>query len=63
MAGHGETEAIKLLGGSASAAADAVGVTPQAVAQWPEQLPQRIRDRVEAALYRKATSFKRKQAA
>jgi hypothetical protein len=47
-------EAIQLLGGTVAAAAEAVGVTYQAVVQWPEELPRRIKDRVEAALYRKA---------
>lgn len=47
-----KSEAIKLLGGTTSAAAEAVGITYQAVTQWPEELTRRIRDRVEAALYR-----------
>lgn len=47
-------EAIQLLGGTVSAAAEAVGVTYQAVVQWPEELPRRIKDRVEAALYRQS---------
>lgn len=45
--------AIELLGGTISAAAAAVGVTHQAVAKWPEQLPPRIADRVLAAVARK----------
>ena len=44
--------AIELLGGSVAAAADAVGVTYQAVDKWPDQLPPRIADRVQAALWR-----------
>jgi len=47
-----KSEAIALLGGSVAAAAKAVGVTAQAVGQWPDPLPQRIADRVQAALYR-----------
>ena len=47
-----KTEAIALLGGSIPAAAAAVGVTYQAVDKWPEVLPQRIADRVQAALWR-----------
>ena len=47
-------EAIRLLGGSHKAAAEAVGVTVQAVSQWPEQLPRRIADRIAAALWRKS---------
>lgn len=46
-------EAISLLGGSISAAADAVGVSYQAVRKWPEELPTRIADRVWAALARR----------
>jgi hypothetical protein len=34
------------------AAADAVGVTYQAVDKWPDELPARIADRVQAALWR-----------
>ncbi len=45
--------AIELLGGSASAAAAAVGVTPSAISQWPEDLPPRLVDRVLAAQARK----------
>jgi hypothetical protein len=47
-----KTDAIKLLGGTATSAAAAIGVTPQAVAGWPDELPPRIEDRVLAALYR-----------
>ena len=47
-----KTEAIKLLGGSPTAAASAIGITPQAVSQWPDELPERIADRVYAALAR-----------
>ena len=57
-------EAIKLLGGSPSTAARAIGVTPQAVNDWPDPLPPRIADRVQAALWRQAQAKKRtKQAA
>jgi len=45
--------ATKLLGGSPSAAAEAIGITPQAYGQWPETLPRRLEDRVVAALARK----------
>jgi hypothetical protein len=50
--GMRKTEAIRLLGGSVQAAADAVGVTYQAVDKWPDELPARIADRVQAALWR-----------
>lgn len=43
-------EAIKLLGGTVSEAAKAIGINPQAVTQWPDELPRRISDRVIAAL-------------
>lgn len=47
-----KTEAIELLGKSVAAAAEAIGVTYQAVDKWPEVLPPRIADRVQAALWR-----------
>lgn len=52
-----KTEAIELLGGSIQAAAGAVGVTYQAVDKWPDELPQRIADRVQAALWRIANGI------
>ncbi len=45
--------AIDLLGGTVTAAADAIGITGSAVTQWPDELPPRIADRVMAALYRR----------
>lgn len=51
-----KTTAIELLGGSPAAAARAVGITASAVAQWPDELPQRIVDRVQAALWRMSQS-------
>lgn len=47
-----KSEALKLLGGTPAAAASAIGITPQAVYAWPEELPPTIADRVLAALYR-----------
>lgn len=47
-----KVEAINLLGGSDVSAAEAVGVTRQAVTKWPDELPPRIADRVYAALWR-----------
>ena len=47
-----KTEAIALLGGSTRIAAQRIGVTRQAVEKWPKVLTTRIRDRVDAALYR-----------
>ena len=49
-----KTEAIKILGGSIADVAEAIGITPQAVSQWPDELPARIADRVQAAIARKA---------
>lgn len=48
-----KTEAINLLGGTSAALARAVGITPASVSEWPEVLPPRIADRVQAALWRK----------
>ena len=45
-------KALELLGGSVSTAAAAIGISSQAITQWPEELPQRIVDRVQAALWR-----------
>ena len=44
-----KTKAIELLGGSVSAAADAIGISYQAVHKWPDVLPDSIADRVVAA--------------
>lgn len=49
-----KSEAIELLGGTVSAAADAIGITRSAVSQWPEELPDPIRDRVQAAIWRRS---------
>src|SRR5574341_341986 len=51
--GMQKARAIELLGGTVTAAAQAIGVTPSAVTQWPDELPARIEDRVLAALARK----------
>lgn len=48
-----KTEALRLLGGSATSAAAAIGISPQAVSQWPAKLPAAIADRVQAAIARK----------
>jgi hypothetical protein len=47
-----KTEAIKLLGGTVGAASRAIGVSSSAVSLWPDELPARIADRVQAALWR-----------
>jgi len=48
-----KAKAIELLGGTVTTAAAAVGVTPSAITQWPDELPGRLEDRVLAALARK----------
>jgi hypothetical protein len=48
-----KTKALELLGGTLSSAAREIGVSTQAIAQWPDELPPRIEDRVLAALARK----------
>lgn len=48
-----KSEAIELLGGTPTEAARAIGITSQAIGQWPEVLSPRIEDRVLAALQRK----------
>ena len=53
-------KAIELLGGTPSIAARAIGITPQAVNDWPEVLTPRIADRVQAALVRIREAKKRK---
>ena len=52
IASMDKIKAIELLGGSVSEAAKAIGVSYQAVRNWPEKLPNRIEDRVLAALVR-----------
>lgn len=47
-----KTDAIQKLGGTKAAAAKAVGISYQAVDKWPEELPTRIRQRVQAAFVR-----------
>ena len=44
-----KSDGIEVLGGTARAAAEAIGVSPQAVCDWPDLLPRRIADRVLAA--------------
>lgn len=48
--------ALDLLGGSVVSMADAIGITPAAISQWPDELPDRLRDRVIAALVRQGKS-------
>jgi DNA-binding transcriptional regulator YdaS (Cro superfamily) len=48
-----KSEALAVLGPRPSDLARAIGVTPSAVSQWPEELPPRIADRVVAAIARR----------
>lgn len=48
-----KSEAIAVLGGSVSAAAEAMHITYQAVDKWPEVLSNKVSDRVLAAWARK----------
>ena len=41
-----KSKAIEILGGTVSAAAEAMGVSYQAVDKWPDELPPRIAERV-----------------
>ncbi len=50
-------EAIRLLGGTVQSAADALGISYQAVSKWEPELSQRITDRVHAALWRVANGI------
>ncbi|RYE43942.1 MAG: hypothetical protein EOP24_26195 [Hyphomicrobiales bacterium] len=44
-----KSRALELLGGTL-AASEAIGISSSAVSQWPDDLPERIVDRVIAAL-------------
>lgn len=56
-----KSEAINLLGGTPTAAANSIGITVSAITQWPDVLPQRLIDRVQAALWRIEQLRARKQ--
>lgn len=45
-------EAIQIFGGSMRAVGDALGISRQAVYQWPEELPQDTSDRLVGAAIR-----------
>ena len=51
-------KALEMLGGTVAAAASAIGITYQAVADWPDVLSDRIADRVYAAIGRKEMTEK-----
>ena len=61
--GMDKKDAIALLGGTVAAAAAAIGVSHQAIARWPERLPARIADRVQAAMFRRLQLVERKRGA
>ena len=48
-----KTTAINMLGGTTTAAAQAMGISYQAVKQWPPRLPSRIADRVLGVVARR----------
>ena len=48
-----KSKALELLGGTARKAATQLGISPQAVSKWPDELSPRIADRVVAAVARK----------
>ena len=48
-----KAQAMRPWGGNMSAAAREIGCTPHAILAWPDPLPPRMRDRVQAALYRR----------
>jgi hypothetical protein len=47
-------QAIKHLGGTVRLAALAIGISDKAIYKWPAILSDKLRDRVEAAMARKA---------
>ena len=49
-----KSKAIELLGGTVASAAASIGITSQAITQWPDELPNRLTDRVYAAIARKS---------
>lgn len=46
-------KAIELLGGTATAAAKAMGISYQAISGWPDELPPRIAERVLGVVAKK----------
>jgi len=47
-----KTQALEIFGGTKTELAHALGVTPALVHHWPEQLDQRVADRVVGAAIR-----------
>lgn len=52
-----KTEALNAFGSVANLVEAIEDITPQAVRQWPEELPSRISDRVIAAAVRSGTAL------
>lgn len=48
-----KSEALAIFGGSVQRCAETLGITVQAVGQWPDDLPTRISDRVLGAAFRR----------
>lgn len=48
-----KTLALELLGGTVAKAADAICISSSALSQWPDELPNRLIDRVIAACTRR----------
>src|SRR5262245_53839216 len=57
-----KAEAIALLGGTQVEAAIRVGITEQAVSNWPKVLSPKIRDRVQAVLWREHVAAREREA-
>jgi DNA-binding transcriptional regulator YdaS (Cro superfamily) len=49
--------ALDLLGGTVVKAAEAIGINPSAISQWPDELSPRLADRVIAACVRKGVKL------
>ena len=47
-------QALKHLGGTVQLAALAIGISDKAIYKWPDVLTDKLRDRVEAAMARRA---------
>ena len=60
MSNMDKRKAIELLGGSVTSAAQACGISPSAVSQWPDTLNKDQTDRVQAALWRKRESQRKR---
>jgi transcriptional repressor of cell division inhibition gene dicB len=53
IGGMNKHDALAHFDGSVKAAATEIGCTQEAIRMWPDPLPPRIRDRVQAALWRR----------